>query len=280
MTDIAVGIVTFNPDINLLKENLENVSAQFSKVILFDNGSENRKEVEDCLKESVQESYGIFSGKNVGIAVALNQIMKKAKSDGLMWVLTLDQDSIIPSNLRQEFEKHIFVDKIAIICPRVFDRNSGVKSAWENSSEIVDGCITSGSLTNVSVWENLRGFDEDLFIDDVDTDYCMRVGKAGYKILRVNSVVLNHAVGKTRIVDFLGYKIVVYNHSAQRKYYQLRNRYYVSYKAYGHITGKCIYHTFAPIFKIVFFEEEKIKKLCACIRGINDGIAMGRKLGK
>ena len=182
--------------------------------------------------------------------------------------------------IAREFAKYLHVDNVAIICPRIFDRNAGIKNVWESNIEIISDCITSGALTNVSVWKHLGGFDEDLFIDDVDTDYCIRISKANYKILRVNTVVLNHAVGNIRVVNFFGYKFLVYNHSAQRKYYQLRNRYYVSYKSYGCITNKCIVHTFIPIFKIVFFEKQKTKKICACIKGIRDGIKMGRNINK
>ena len=106
----------------------------------------------------------------------------------------------------------------------------------------------------------------------------MRVVQGNYKILRVNTVLLDHAVGDIRIVKICGRSIVIYNHSAFRKYYQLRNKYYISYKVNGRITSKCLYHTLAPMIKIVLFVSQKIEKLIDCVKGISDGIKMGRKI--
>ena len=278
MLNLAVGIVTYNPDIDLLKKNLSSVATQFSHVILFDNASVNIKEIKTVLDNFPGEKCIICSCENVGIAKALNQIMERAESEGIEWVLTLDQDSIIPDNLKRGFVRYLELEQVAIICPKIFDRNAKIQDSADAQEELINDCITSGALTNVSIWKQLGGFDEALFIDDVDTDYCMRVVQGNYKILRVNTVLLDHAVGDIRIVKICGRSIVIYNHSAFRKYYQLRNKYYISYKVNGRITSKCLYHTLAPMIKIVLFESQKIEKLKACVKGIYDGIKMGRKI--
>lgn len=61
--------------------------------------------------------------QNTGIAHALNQIMTEAKEDGYTWVVTFDQDSIIPKGMKTAYESNIGVDKdIAIVCPQVIDK--------------------------------------------------------------------------------------------------------------------------------------------------------------
>jgi len=35
--------------------------------------------------------------------------------------------------------------------------------------------VTSGSMIELATWQALGGFDEGLFIDYIDTDYCLRV---------------------------------------------------------------------------------------------------------
>lgn len=37
----------------------------------------------------------IGTGKNVGIAAALNELVKEAAKEDIEWILTLDQDSVV-----------------------------------------------------------------------------------------------------------------------------------------------------------------------------------------
>lgn len=86
---ITAGIVTFNPDLDRLKENVNAILPQVDRVIIFDNGSENRESIE---REYQDRAAIIKSEKNVGIAAALNGLMKKSVELGASWMLSLDQD--------------------------------------------------------------------------------------------------------------------------------------------------------------------------------------------
>lgn len=61
----------------------------------------------------------------------------------------------------------------------------------EPVEEFIDFCITSASCTNLAVWKEVGGFDERLFIDLVDNEFCKRLIVSGYKILRLNNLVLD-----------------------------------------------------------------------------------------
>ena len=69
------GIVLYNPDLGRLKENIESICKQVDKVILIDNGSDNIREIEDLIKEYLN-CILLKNGENMGIAYALNQILK------------------------------------------------------------------------------------------------------------------------------------------------------------------------------------------------------------
>ena len=71
------GIVLYNPDLGRLKENIESICKQVDKVILIDNGSDNIREIEDLIKEYLN-CILLKNGENMGIAYALNQILKYA----------------------------------------------------------------------------------------------------------------------------------------------------------------------------------------------------------
>jgi rhamnosyltransferase len=62
-------------------------------------------------------------------------------------------------------------------------------------------CITSGALTNLDLWKKLDGFDEQMFIDSVDFEYCYRVRKAGYKVIQTDQVQLSHSIGNAIYVQ-------------------------------------------------------------------------------
>ena len=54
------------------------------------------------------------------------------------------------------------------------------------------------------IFDKIGGFDEKLFIDGVDFDFCIRMRKAGYGILRSNNVYLLQEVGKGRSKSLFG----------------------------------------------------------------------------
>ena len=66
--------------------------------------------------------------------------------------------------------------------------------------------IASGSLVKAEVFGVTGFFDEAMFIDYVDTDFCLRLQKNGFKILSVASVLLEHELGQRQTRNLLGLK--------------------------------------------------------------------------
>ena len=167
---IAAGIVLYNPEKKRLERNINQLKKQFKDIYIFDNSdtsNDNYKEVATYLSEK----------RNCGIAYALNRIMEQAKKDGYKWLLTMDQDSIIQDGMVHGFEKSIKTHTdIGIVCPQVIDkRRSYLNIAYTDSEEYVDFCITSASCTSIEAWEKCGKFDEWMFIDLVDNDFCKRI---------------------------------------------------------------------------------------------------------
>ena len=292
MGKIAAGVVLYNPDDNeRIVKSIKSVLEQVKKVYVFDNSTIEKKFV---FPESV--TY-MTEHKNMGIAYALNVIMSKAMKEGYEWVITMDQDSVIPKNLIVSYEKYID-NKIAIICPQVIDsRRSYMKIQKEPEKEFVDFCITSASCTNINAWKNIGKYDNWLFIDLVDNDFCKRLIISGYKILRLNRLVLDQEFGKIipkskKIQNFwnkiaillnndncgkLGYRKFV---NPSRIYYTCRNIIYVNrkYKKYGKIAYRENYNCNGFFGFIICFilpsilrAKEKRKVFLAAIKGLRDG---------
>ena len=193
MKDIAAGVVIYNPDDpERFNKSLACVLTQFSRVYLFDNST----------KKVRLPSFGtnvtyITEHRNLGIAYALNRMMERAEQDGFQWLVTMDQDSILPDGMIEAYEAHIHDADVAIICPQVIDKRRVYMTVkTEPTEEFVDECITSGSCTSIEAWKKLGKFDEWLFIDLVDNEFCKRAVVSGYKILQLNSFVMNQEFGK------------------------------------------------------------------------------------
>jgi len=273
---ISSGIVTFNPDIKKLSINLSKLLEQVPFVIIVDNFSKNFNEIFN-LVNSNKKVLLVSQNHNSGVAAALNIIMEKSKLLGFNWVLTLDQDSSIDHNTIRTFTTFLDIEKIAIVCPLVVDLNIGIFDNISNSEfQFVTQCITSSSLTSIDAWEKIGYFDEDLFIDEVDFDFCKRLIDNGYKILRTNKVKLSHEIGQAKKVKFFCLFKNVLNHGPTRKYYMARNIVYLSYK---HRTGLISSHfrVFKLFASVFLYENKKVDKLFNILKGILDGHKLAKK---
>lgn len=272
---VVAGVVTFNPEILLLRKNLEATSKIVDEIIIVDNGSDNIADIRK-LKDNFNSKLVIKeNGKNLGIAAALNEIMAEAESLQYNWVLTLDQDSIMPEDIISDNKDALKLTDVAIIAAVVDDRNVEHKPLERSNTDhftAIKECITSASLTNVPIWKKIGGFDNNMFIDYVDIEYCMRARAYGFRILRNNQVKFSHTIGDISEKKLFGKWITIRNHSAFRKYYQIRNFFYVSKKFYGWVVPKVWYNVATAYFKVIVYEKDKSEKVKQMNAGIHDGL--------
>lgn len=230
-------IVTYNPDLKILEKNIKRTMDQVEACVIVDNGSKNADKIKH-LGEKLGATLIVLK-KNVGIAAAQNIGFEYFEKNNFDWVLTLDQDSLVPKNTISTYlqSKKIRNKTTGIITSRYYDRN------WSSSQKkaimgTTDGLlkatqkkfvISSGNLVRVSAWKAVSGFDEFLFIDMVDYDFDAKLVLAGYKIWQINEIVMNHAVGKVLHKPILE-KILLLpetgllaDHPAFRQYYIYRN---------------------------------------------------------
>lgn len=267
---IIAGIVTYNPDIKRLKENIEAIYPQVNTVLIIDNGSKAYDEIE-ILENRYSNLIILHNDSNLGIAKALNQIGDFANSNGYDLFLTLDQDSIADNNLVAELKSVILDDSIGMTCPYINRKNDYV---FNNRVSSVYSCITSGSLIKTKVWKSINGFWEYLFIDEVDHEFCYRLRANGYKILRTEKTSITHIIGTPSAKKFMGHEFHPTNHSAFRRYYITRNCVLMK-KLYPNELHpfKNRYLMLLRIFiSTIICEEDKFQKIRAMISGIKDAM--------
>ncbi len=272
---VLCGIVLYNPDIERLINNISSAKNQTDKVLLIDNCSSNIDIIEKYYKND-NKIIIIKNESNMGIASALNQIVEFAKKRDYEWVLTLDQDSICDNNMVSNMMLYSDMDKIGILCPITLDKNNYTSDMNRNlQTSEMEWCITSGSLINV-INTKMCKFDDKMFIDMVDYDFSLQVRNNGLKIIRVYNAVLFHRLGDLSIKKLFGKRIEITNHSPIRRYYYVRNSYYLINKwKYDIKSKKFLKKKIKKLFfKILLFENRKIAKIKMMKKGKKDSKRM------
>ncbi len=266
---VLAGITTYNPNIDRLKENIEAIIHQVSGVVIIDNFSNNRSDIMELIS-AYPNVDTIFNSKNEGVSKALNQIFQFALGKNCEWVLTLDQDSVCDENLVKTYLENTNQKDIGILTCKIHDRNYEIEygKGTEKKLELIDECITSGSFCSLKAYNKTEGFDELMFIDGVDFDYCQQLSRNGFRIYRVDFYGLLHEVGKSKNVRFFLKRFAVYNESPFRHYYIARNMKYLSYKYPNYRNlRKCYIWEFKACVKVLLYEDDKLSKLVQRLKG-------------
>ncbi|MBP3817757.1 MAG: glycosyltransferase [Butyrivibrio sp.] len=267
---LCAGIITFNPNILRLEENIKSIISNINKIIIVDNGSDNYDNIQNlCTHYEIEI---IENEKNLGIATGLNQLLLYAKKNGFKYLLTLDQDSVVKSNVLNVNRKLFCIEEIAIITPQILDRNSDILQFSNDDVVIdVDWCITSGSVMNIDKCINVGPFDEKMFIDIVDFDYCYRVKKAGYRIVKNFAYCLLHELGEGFEEKKFPLHIIVSHHKPIRHYYFVRNCIYQIKKYKSDLFLRSMKMVMKEFVVVILYEREKFSKILFMLRGIYDG---------
>jgi rhamnosyltransferase len=81
----------------------------------------------------------------------------------------------------------------------------------------------SGTLMPIALFNELGGFEEEFFIDHVDTEWAFRVLAAGYGLYGIPDVVFGHRMGERSLrFWWLGWRVWPYR-SPTRHFYLFRN---------------------------------------------------------
>lgn len=226
---ICAVIVLYNPDIQVVY-NVNSYASDLDEIYLYDNSINKNYIIKDLLK-SIPNAVYIDKEDNLGLPVAFNEVAEIAKSKGNTWMITFDQDSIAESGMIEAMRK--FADsnycdeKIAIIAPTVNEVDEK-KDMPDIYCSYFDKVIQSGAMHNLHIYSEIGGYDENLFIDEVDNEYCARCAVNGYKIIKLNNALLMHNQQDDDVEKLFieGITVFINKFSSDRYYYRYRNALY------------------------------------------------------
>ena len=239
--------------------------------------------------------------ENRGIAAALNQIMAQAERMGYSHVLTLDDDSRCDAGLVRVLKHCLRYPKAGMICPDAVqddkpydqekqanadDNATGLDTCCKISHmndvshhvSLAEDCITAGSLVSVAAWRESGGFDEKMFIDFVDMDFCATLREHGYRIYHVSNIAVHQRYGNvSKSFRIFGKEFYLFNYPPARIYYSVRNQIYFIRKHRGRhsirISARLLF-LFGYIGKHLVFENNRAACAKAILQGCKEGVLM------
>lgn len=305
MKDCAIIIILYHVEPKEYFERLEPILNLGAQIYLVDNTPWPKEPACDYNPAPVSiDPKGIFHiplGQNTGIAHALNVGVAAAFENNCRYVFTFDQDSAIsPDLLLNLLAKYNSLEasghRLLALGPHPVNKLTGTSylrrrdrlRVWFNNwrfggisreswlmetSEI----ITSGLLANKLTYEAVGLYDEKLFIDFVDHDWCWRLRRKGGACVVNLSAQLEHMVGLGELPYTFGMK----HGASHRLYYLFRNALFLIFRGRMPIFDSVKFIALIPA-KIIIFSlmKDRWDRWRQIARGTLAGLRMACRGGR
>lgn len=258
---LASVVTLFYPEENHLK-NINYYLDGVDKLFVINNTPSHNYQKE--LPKSKKITY--FDYDNIGVAKALNIGAQKAIEAGYNYLLTMDQDTVLPISTLNEMKSVIEkenMNNIGIITP--WHKTKLKEEKPKTKIDYPRDVMTSGNILNLAIWQKIGKFNEDFFIDGIDIEYGLRLKKHNYKIMRLNYLEIDHDLGDI----FYVHNKLCTNHNGLRRYYMNRNYHYIYDIYYDTDKEFCefLISNYKTILKVLLFEKHKFSKVYGFILG-------------
>ncbi len=265
---ILAAITTYNPELELLEQNINAIINQVDKLLIYENSSKNRQEIISlCQNKNVEL---ILNDKNYGVAGPLHDSLEYAAEHDYAYICSLDQDSVSSEGMIKALLSLLKSDeKLAIVAAQPIMTVNGILNNNNYENKYVTDVITSGALADVSKLIKIGGYLPEMFIDWVDTEICIRAINNGFKIMQSN-VPLIHQFGNPVRRKFFWKSCIITNYSAFRCYYIARNSFFCSKIYKKDLAKRRKKYLLKTKIKIILYETDKRKKLKAISQGTKD----------
>lgn len=272
---IAGIIVLYNPNVEETVENINSYIDEIDVLYCMDNSDK-----ENRLFFSINKCIYIPYSENKGLSFALADGCKRAVEDGATILATFDQDTFFENGCIENLANHIASNSdIRVASPNVKRiiryKENCVRRTINNplyslNIEEPDYVITSGCVFGKETYQKVGGFDQKLFIGQIDQDFCCSVRSHGGKVIRIGNVFMHQEMGNGVAHNFFGRKVYAPNLSPMRYYYIFRNERYLR-KKWSKKYSRCKVELYKYIAAILLYENNKIGKLKNILKGFKDG---------
>lgn len=286
---IACIIISYYPQPYKLLKLVECCLEQGGVPIVINNESTT------ALSHPSYKCHLIQNPKNIGIASAQNAGVRLANKIGSSHLIFFDQDSFPSSNclndLRDTFDSlEATGKKPAAVGPQIVDATDGIAMPFVQfgvcgvkkvrrqkiaGAVPADFLIASGMLTSLERFHEIGNWEDGLFIDNVDFEWCFRARAKGFQCYGVPAANLEHSIGddSTRL-KIGGRTARIAKHSPTRQYYIMRNRIHMYKRRYVPLSWK-VQDLPRALFKSAYFSilvKPRWQNAKAMALGLWDGL--------
>jgi rhamnosyltransferase len=280
---IGAIVVSYNPD-ELLLDTLSSLREQVDYLLLIDNGSTRGIDYINASSYACDDVVRLSC--NVGVARAYNLGADVLQIAGCEAFIISDQDTKYTQNCLSRLSAVASGFQSAIVCPNVFDSRKNTWKRFEkfgrfcfrrsvicDATESVSIAISSGSYYTFKTFNAVGRFCEDLFIDYVDTEYCMRAGRLGIPTIAVREAIVEHSLGYSTPKNVLGKVFFPKNYSEFRRFYIYRNRVicWANLYSFGYMAWDLMAMANDATL-LILFEDRKVSKILSSINGVRQAI--------
>jgi rhamnosyltransferase len=276
-------MVTYNPE-PTFEQNVRALLPQVGKLIIVDNQSAAAGHSVVAQTAAACEVEVIWNQQNRGIAAGLNAGIDRALATGTYsWIATFDQDSHVPpdyvTSILEAYSACSYRDEVAIVGAN-YNQIQGcganpIPTRRGFMFREIKSTITSGSFVKSTAFEICGRYDESLFMDYVDHEFCLRLRKHGFRIIQAGNAVLEHRLGSPTLHRFLWKSFLSTNHSPSRRYHNARNRLIVYRRYLGSEVLWVLNDAFGwlrEIVKVAVVEPNRAQKLVSTAKGAWDAM--------
>lgn len=222
---------------------------------------------------------------NHGIAAALNHGITAAFQHDADSVITFDQDSTPEPDHVTRLARHAANTAcLGVIGPALIEARHTLDPTADGVMDVED-LIQSGMLIPRRTWEVVGPFDEGLFIDFVDIDFCRRVHRAGLRVLIDPTLPMQHRLGDPhgrQLPPLAGRRPRSSHHGPDRRYYINRNLIHMVrryHRDYPDWVRSMVRGVLKSDLLALLVDDQKLAKVKAMGYGLYDGLCgrVGRR---
>lgn len=266
---IVCIVALYHPNTKELHEISRYIKYPDLTLLLDDSETSNQQLVTEYLSDfSDQYSY-LWNEKNIGLCASVNRGIAYAIERKADWILLMNPDSAFETNILAAFRKYIAsheTENICALAPQYnYDRH---QRQPYRGTRLIKWANMSGTLLNTRLLKEIGSYDERLFIDGLDVEWCTRARKMGYRIIEIGEAVLYHHPAFTR--EFSVGNKVLFRYGwdkPERYYYQFRSYWYIIKKYHDIDSVKWF---LIKLCKVILLFENKKEYFEMFMKGVRD----------
>jgi rhamnosyltransferase len=285
--NVCAGVTAYNPGTGF-DQRINAIAGQVALVIVVNNGDLN-----SLSRENFADNVEIRFNNNVGaMAGALNIALREARLRNFDYLVTFDQDSVVPPELIAGLIAACGDTGAPIVGPNYFNsatqapgrfniyRGGLMISRWfpKPAGFHEAYCvITSGMLIALNDLTRNLEYREDFLVDLVDVEFCLRARSLGLRVVVNTDVSMSHALGY-RLTG--SWRFSATHYGPFRRYLATRNRIVLwrqYLRAFTLFVLTDIAIAFADLVRTLLVERDRGALAKAYFSGARDGLREARK---